>query len=172
MKTIVRMVLLALVLSGAPAAAQSANEVPRPGEGPVSWHPEAREAIDQLKSPYCPGLMLEVCPSAGGAALRDSLQQLAVEGRSSEQIVDWVLANHGDEWRALPERSGMSLVLAWLVPPVVALLGLGLAIVALRRMRSNAPRAAVPEQPLSAAEEERLRDALRELDVEEEATFF
>ena len=138
MKTTVRTILLALVLAGAPTAvtAQAANEVARPGEGAVSWHPAARAAIDQLKSPYCPGLMLEVCPSAGGAALRDSLQQLALEGRSTEQIVDWVLANHGEEWRALPERSGMSLVLAWLVPPFGVLVGLGLVIVALRRMRA------------------------------------
>ncbi len=174
MKTTVRTILLALVLAGAPTAvtAQAANEVARPGEGAVSWHPAARAAIDQLKSPYCPGLMLEVCPSAGGAALRDSLQQLALEGRSTEQIVDWVLANHGEEWRALPERSGMSLVLAWLVPPFGVLVGLGLVIVALRRMRAAAPPTPVPDRPLSQADEERLREALRELDVEEEATFF
>lgn len=171
---IARMILVGCAVALGPVAvsAQAANELPRTGEGPAAWHPEAQEAIDQLKSPYCPGLMLEVCPSAGGMALRDSLQQLALEGRSSGEIVDWVLANHGDHWRALPERSGMSLVLAWLVPPFAILLGLGLGVVALRKMRANSPRVAVAEGPLSDEDEARLRTALRELDVEEEATFF
>lgn len=169
-----RLVLLgpALALVPAALAGQAANELPPDSDGPAARHPEAQEAIDQLKSPYCPGLMLEVCPSPGGAALRDSLQQLALQGGSAEELVDWVLANHGDHWRALPERSGMSLFMAWLVPPLGGLIGLGLVIFALRKMRSNAPRPEVAEGPLSDDEETRLREALRELDAEEEATFF
>ena len=151
---------------------QAANELPPGGEGPTPRHPEAQQAIDELKSPYCPGLMLEVCPSAGGMALRDSLQTLAEEGRTSDELVDWVVANHGEHWRALPKRSGMSLVMAWMVPPFAALLGLGLVVVALRRMRANAPRLATSDAPISDDEEARLREAIRELDAEEEATFF
>lgn len=153
-------------------AGQAANELPPGGEGPTPRHPEAQQAIDELKSPYCPGLMLEVCPSAGGMALRDSLQTLAEEGRTSDELVDWVVANHGEHWRALPKRSGMSLVMAWMVPPFAALLGLGLVVVALRRMRANAPRLATSDAPISDDEEARLREAIRELDAEEEATFF
>ena len=82
------------------------------------------------------------------------------------------MANHGEHWRALPKRSGMSLILAWLVPPLGVLAGLALVVVALRKMRSNAPRPATAEGPLSDEEEARLRDALRDLDAEEEATFF
>jgi cytochrome c-type biogenesis protein CcmH/NrfF len=153
-------------------AGQAANELPPDGEGPSARHPAAQGAIDQLKSPYCPGLMLEVCPSPGGAALRDSLQEMALQGASADELVDWVVGNHGEHWRAMPKRSGMSLFLAWLVPPLGVLAGLGLVIVALRRMRSSAPRPATREGPLSEAEEARLREALRELDAEEEATFF
>ncbi len=169
-----RFAVLGLALAVVPAAlsAQAANELPPDGSGPTPRHPEADEAIDQLKSPYCPGLMLEVCPSPGGAALRDSLQELALQGRTSEELVDWVIANHGEHWRALPKRSGMSLFMAWLVPPLGVLAGLGLVVVALRKMRSNAPRPAMAEGPLSDEEEARLREALRELDAEEEATFF
>lgn len=169
-----RIVWLGAVLALSPAAVlgQAANELPPDGEGPTPRHPEAQEAIDQLKSPYCPGLMLEVCPSPGGAALRDSLQQRALQGESSGELVEWVIGNHGEHWRALPKRSGLSLFLAWLVPPLGVLAGLGLVVVALRRMRANAPRAPVAEGPLSDEEEARLREAMRELDAEEEATFF
>lgn len=153
-------------------AGQSQNEVPPDGDGPEARHPEAKKAIDQLKSPYCPGLMLEVCPSGGGMALRDSLQMLAEEGRTADELVDWVIANHGEHWRALPKRSGLSLVMAWMVPPFAVLLGLGLVVVALRRMRSNAPRLVTGDGAISDEEEARLREAMRELDAEEEATFF
>ena len=169
--------LLALVLfllTPAGIAAQAQNEVPPEGEGPQVRHPEAAEAIDQLWSPYCPGLMLEVCPSAGGAALRDSLQQLAEEGRSSQELVDWVLANHGEEYRALPEREGAAL-LAWLGPPLAVVLGIGVVLVVLVRMRARraetVPGAPESREP-SEDEERRLREAMKELDEEEEVAFF
>jgi cytochrome c-type biogenesis protein CcmH/NrfF len=66
----------------------------------------------------------------------------------------------------------MSLVMAWMVPPFGVLLGLGLVVVSLRRMRSNAPRLATREGPISDDEEAQLREAIRQLDAEEEATFF
>jgi cytochrome c-type biogenesis protein CcmH/NrfF len=166
------MMMVAFATLPATLSAQAANEMPPEGEGPAARPPAAQEAIDQLKSPYCPGMMLEVCPSGGGMALRDSLQAMALQGSSADELVDWVLGNHGDHWLAMPRRSGMSLILAWLVPPFGVLAGLGLAFVALRRMRSTAPRPATHEGPLSDADEARLRDALRELDAEEEATFF
>src|SRR6056297_3555318 len=69
--------LLPALAPGASAlTAQSQYELPR-GEGePYRAHPEAVEAVNKLKSPYCP-TMLEVCPSPGGAALRDSIADLA-----------------------------------------------------------------------------------------------
>ena len=74
----------------------------------------ADAAIGRLRSPFCPGLMLEVCPSPPAEALRDSIRGMAAEGQGVEQIVEGVLARHGEEWRAVPKRSGVGL-LAWLV---------------------------------------------------------
>lgn len=166
------LLLAALMLAPAGVAAQAANQLPPPSDGPMEVHPQAQSAIDQLKSPYCPGLMLEVCPSPGGAALRDSLQTLAVQGWSSDDIVEWVIGNHGEQWRALPKRSGASLVLAWIIPPLGVLLGLVLVVVALRAMRASAGPRPVIEGEVSSEQEARLRAALQELDEEEEATFF
>lgn len=164
--------LCAFVGAASSAAAQAQTEVPPDGDGPRQRHPEAAEAIDELWSPYCPGLMLEVCPSPGGAALRDSIQTRAEEGMSSEELVDWVLANHGEEYRALPERSGTAL-LAWLAPPIAVLFGLAVVVLVLRRMRARAPIVAFDElDDPTEEEEDRLREALRELDEEEEAPLF
>ncbi|MFO8175522.1 MAG: hypothetical protein R6T96_14640, partial [Longimicrobiales bacterium] len=75
------------------------QQVPRLDE-PVQPHPDGEAAIDRLRSPYCPGMMLETCPSPQAKLLRDSLQMLAWEGASTDSLVDWMLANHGDEYRA------------------------------------------------------------------------
>lgn len=160
-------------LAPASVLAQAQNEVPPEGEGPRVRHPEATEAIGQLWSPYCPGLMLEVCPSGGGAALRDSLQQMAEAGAESEELVQWVLSNHGEEYLALPARSGRGL-LAWLGPPLATAVGIGIVVMVLLRMRArhaaHGPDT-VPAEP-SEEEEQKLQEALRQIDEEEEAPLF
>lgn len=170
----IRRLTLALVLvAGLPAAAQAQaqRELPRDEPGAYVRPEAAQQAIDELKSPYCPGLMLEVCPSPGGAALRDSINDLAEAGMSGDEIVEWVIANHGEEWRALPKAEGRSLI-AWIVPPAAVLAGLLLVVGFLRSRRSTMPRVAPVEGTLSEDEERRLRDAIREIEAEEEVSLF
>jgi cytochrome c-type biogenesis protein CcmH/NrfF len=172
-KRILPLVLaLAALAWGDMASAQAQYERPPADEGPYERHPEAVEAIRQLKSPYCPGLMLEVCPSGGGAALRDSIENLADSGWASAEIVEWVIGRHGESYRAVPLREGAGL-LAWLMPPAGVLLGLGILLLALRRMHRKREEQGPPvehEAP-SPEEEQRLQEALRELEEEEEAPF-
>lgn len=137
---------------------------------PTRSHPEADDAIAKLRSPYCPGLMLEVCTSLGGALLRDSIQILAQDGWTSEELVGWVLENHGDTLLAMPRAEGKGLV-AWVMPPAVFVLGLTAVVLALRVMRRNAGPEQLEGVALSAEEEARLGEALRELDEDEEPVF-
>ena len=134
----------------------------------TSVHPAAKEAIGKLWSPYCPGLMLEVCPSPGGAMLRDSSQAMAVRGMSADSIIERMLAEYGEEYRAQPRTEGVG-GLAWYVPP--AALAAGLAIVAgfLARRRRRTPTS--PASAPSEADEARLRDAMAVLDAEERPDF-
>lgn len=151
------------------AEVQGGTQASGQARGPYVRHPEAVKAIDRLKSPYCPG-MLEVCSSGGGAALRDSIEMLADDGWAADSIVAWVLANHGEDLLALPPMRGKALV-AWVVPPLAVLMGLGLVILALQRMRRSRPSRAALEHDLSPEDEEQLREALRELEAEEEVPF-
>ena len=147
-------ILLALVLFAVPLLAQSQPERPNALV--------AERAIAQLRSPYCPGVMLEICPSDQVAALRDSIYDLAEAGATTDEIVEWMLANHGEEWRAVPRRSGAGLW-AWIIPPLALLLGLGLFVGWLRAGRSA--EAAAPPPPtstLSDAERERIAVAMRD----------
>jgi cytochrome c-type biogenesis protein CcmH/NrfF len=128
--------------------------------------PEAREAIGGLWSPYCPGRMLEVCPSPNAAALRDSIRVMAETGLSSEAIIERVLASHGEEWRAEPLRTGPGLW-AWTMPFVFLAVGLGVAVtVAWIRRRRNPPHPVSPQAP-SERDESRVREALAAVDVGE-----
>jgi len=169
-----RILLVALAWSAALphlAAAQAQSELPPEGAGPYERPPAAVEAIRKLKSPYCPGFMLEVCSSSQGAALRDSIEQLADMGWSADSIVEWAIANHGEEYRALPPREGTGL-LAWLMPPVAMLAGAGLLAFAFLRMRRRQDMAGPRSiEETSPEDEERLARALRELEEEEEAPF-
>lgn len=164
-----RLVLAVVGLAlAAPLAGQASYELPPDSAGPHTRHPEAQEAIDRLKSPYCPGQMLEVCTSAQGAALRDSIQDLAETGADADALVAWVLRNHGRQYLALPEARGAGLV-AWVVPGLALLVGIGVVVVALRIMRRGRPEP-VRDRELDPEEEARLRDALRQLDAEEQAS--
>jgi len=166
--------VLVLLFAALPTlvSAQSQTELPTDG-GPEARHPEAAEAIGKLWSPYCPGFMLEVCSSTQGAALRDSIQTMAEQGATSEEIVDWMEANHGEEYLAVPRGGGASL-LAWVAPPLAVLLGLITVVLILRRMmavrRAEAPAGEPAE--LTEEEEERLRRAVRDVDQQEEAPLF
>jgi cytochrome c-type biogenesis protein CcmH/NrfF len=129
----------------------------------------ADAAIGRLRSPYCPGLMLEVCPSTPAEALRDSIRGLAAEGQDVKQIVEGVLARHGEEWRAVPKRSGAGL-LAWLVLPVVLVVG-GLFVWSrVKAMRGQGQVYAVAAgQGMTDEERGRLDAALREFERREDA---
>jgi cytochrome c-type biogenesis protein CcmH/NrfF len=162
--------LLLLALSMAPASLPAATQQPPEDRRPTTRHPAAVEAIGRLKSPYCPGFMLEVCTSGGGAALRDTIEGLAEDGWTSDSIVSWVLANHGDTLLALPPVQGKGLV-AWVVPPLAVAAGLALVIVALRRMRREQPKVELGED-LTLDQKRELDNALKELNEEEEAPLF
>ena len=143
--------------SGAGSATQ---EVPS-----ASVHPEARQAISELRSPYCPGLMLEVCPSPDAAVLRDSIDALARSGVEADSIVARVIADYGEEWRAVPRRQGWGWW-AWLMPPAALLLGLAVVALVLRRRRRAAPERPAPG-PLGQEDQDRLRQAMDDLDASE-----
>ena len=152
-----------------PLVSSQAQETSRLDE-PVQTHPEGDAAIDRLKSPYCPGMMLEVCPSPQAKILRDTLQVMAHEGASSDSLVGWMLAMYGEEYRAVPQTRGSGLW-AWLMPPFALIGGLLLVVVALRQFRARRETGLPLAVPLSEEDESILAQALQELKAAEEVPF-
>jgi len=122
----------------------------------------ARAAIAEIRSPYCPGLMLEVCPSPPADLLRDSIRTMAAAGVGAGEIVEDVLARHGEEWRAVPRRSGAGLW-AWLLPPLALLGGIGAVVFTLRSLQRRRQWRAEPAGlAISAEDRAAVEAALRD----------
>jgi cytochrome c-type biogenesis protein CcmH/NrfF len=155
---VVLLVALALLGPGSAQPLQGQTHQDRPNAA------VAEAAIAQLRSPYCPGLMLAICPSQPAALLRDSIYTMAADGATTEQIVDWMLANHGEEWRGVPQRSGRGLW-AWVIPPLALAAGAAWLVSWLRNRRA-VPAPAAPG--ISPEERDQLAQAMREWDEEEQ----
>ena len=110
--------------------------------------------------------MLEVCPTREAEALRDSIQLGAAEGLSADSLVEWMIAGHGEEYRAWPKRSGAGL-LAWVAPPLALLMGLAVVVVVLRRLMGRETGVA-GSGGLSDEEQARLDEAMAELEAMED----
>ena len=159
--------MAALALAALPAVPAVDGPASAQETAPHQVHPEAREAIAKIRSPYCPGQMLEVCPSWQAAELRDSIDQMAREGLEADSLVELVVAAHGEEYRALPKRTGTGL-LAWVMPPAALLMGLAVVVVVLRRLRGAAVAGEGTAGDISEEDRERLDAALAELEAMEE----
>lgn len=122
---------------------------------------EAEAAIAQLRSPYCPGRMLENCTSSAAGLLRDSIYELAEQGASTEELVEWMLARHGEEFRGVPQGEGAGLF-AWIIPPLAGLAALGLLVLWLRSNRnSTGGGTGVAPSAISDSDRRELAEALR-----------
>lgn len=178
-RTASRFLLLpVLLLLAVPVAAQIPEGME---EGTFRPHPEGERAISQLYSPFCPGFMLSQCPASESLALRDSIQAMAHAGWSSDELVDWMLGNHGEEYRAVPQGFGQGL-LAWVLPPLALLLGAVGVFFALRRLLpspeeegeaagSDPQDPEGPVRPVTDADERKLKEAIREIELAEDPSF-
>lgn len=98
--------------------------------------------------------------------LRDSIQALAEGGMSADAIVEAVIAEYGEEWRAEPLTSGTGLW-AWLLPPLF--LGAGMAMVwaTLKARRRRSSGGVGDREPPTEADLDRLSAAMARLEETE-----
>lgn len=150
--------LLMSIALGAPAGAQSESGLTVPSMSPIQ-EAAARSAMEQLRSPVTPSHTVDMCPSVG--AMRDSIRVAAASGWTSSQIVEDVIARHGEQLRLVPKKSGTGL-LAWLATPLVLLVGAALITRRLRQARADAERFPVAASTISDADRDRVAAALRQ----------
>jgi cytochrome c-type biogenesis protein CcmH len=138
----------------------------------TAYADERSEALDrqatvlyqQVFSPFCPGRSLNDCPSSKAAELKDQMRAELEAGKAPDVILNEVFQKYGDQYRAVPQFSGVG-VLVWLVPIAFVVIGLVFAIVASSRRKRRASAEAGSNGPaLSAEDERRIQDELSRLE--------
>lgn len=157
---------LLLLLPAIPGGAQETFRL----EEPVQPHPEGIRAINRVRSPYCPGMMLEVCPTPQARMLRDTMELMAWSGMPADSVVAWMLARYGEQYRAVPLTRGSGLW-AWLMPPLALLAGIVALAMALKHLRAREEHRPPLARDLTEEDESILTQALEELKASEEVPF-
>jgi cytochrome c-type biogenesis protein CcmH len=147
-------ILLAALLLAVPLQAQVQPKLPPEVQAVV------HETLVSLRSPVTPSHTLDMCPAAEAIALRDTIRAAALQGQTSSQIVEGVVARYGERMRTLPRRDGFGLW-AWLAPPLVLLLGGFAVFFAIRRMRGRTVATPMPAGAMTDEDRARLDAALR-----------
>ncbi len=145
-----RALLVALtLLMAAPAFAVQPDEVL---DDPV-LESRARDISAGLRCVVCRNESIDDSNAEIARDMRLIVRERLLAGDSDSEVVQYLVDRFGEFVLLEPRRDGVNLIL-WVSGPVLLLLGLGVAVVALRRRPD-------PERPLSADEEARLREILR-----------
>jgi cytochrome c-type biogenesis protein CcmH len=133
-----------------------AVELLRPAAAP-SQADQARQIAAELRCPDCQALSVAESETAAAVAIRRQIVELLASGQTPDQVRAYFVARYGD-WILLAPSSP----LAWWLPPVALLIGVGLLAWWLWRARS-AP-VPVAGRPADAARD-RIRDEVEQLDA-------
>jgi cytochrome c-type biogenesis protein CcmH len=125
---------------------------------------QATTLYQQVFSPFCPGRSLNDCPSSKAGELKDQMRAELEAGKAPEVILNEVFQKYGDQYRAVPQFSGVGMFV-WLVPMAFVAIGLMIAIGVSGRRKKRAGSDVVSNAPeLSAEEERRIEDELSRLE--------
>ncbi|CDF83062.1 Cytochrome c-type biogenesis protein CcmH [Pseudomonas knackmussii B13] len=151
MKRLLAVALLGLTLCGVARAAIDTYEFPDEGE-----RQRFRDLTTELRCPKCQNQDIADSNAPIAADLRKQIYEQLKQGKSDDQIVDYMVARYGDFVRYKPPVNERTWLL-WFGP--AALLGFGVLVIGVMvaRRRRGASGAA---STLSAEEQARLNQLL------------
>lgn len=123
--------------------------VPVLAQGPTPVEPtddEVNAVAKQLYCPVCENTPLDVCPTQACAQWRDLIRLKLSQGETEQMITQYFVDNYGARVLNEPPREGLNW-LAYIVPPVVILIGAAFLVRALRSWKKPATAAAQAEAP-------------------------
>ena len=156
MKKLLASLLVAVALSGAPAAyAVQPDEI----MADPAQEARARDLSRGLRCMVCQNQSIDDSDAPLARDLRLLVRERIAGGDSDKQVIDFLVARYG-EFVLLKPRLSLHTLLLWLLPPL-ALAGGGLALWYYSRRRPTPGGAADPSlRDLTAEEEERLERLL------------
>lgn len=149
------LIALAMLMAG-PALAVQPDEILQDS----GLETRARMISREIRCPVCQGETIDDSTAPISRDLRLIIRERLLAGDSNDEVIDFVVARYGEFVLFNPRASGWNWVL-WLSGPV-ALLAAGGGIWLSRRSRDARPVAAPAPVPLSAEEEARLAEILKD----------
>ena len=109
----------------------------------------AKEIQMELWCPICQGIRLDVCEQKVCQQMRDMIDQMILEGKTKQEIIDEFVDQYGVVILGEPPKEGINLM-AWLMPILFVIVGLGFAFWMSKKWTQKKP-APVAAQPGSAS---------------------
>jgi cytochrome c-type biogenesis protein CcmH len=125
---------------------------------------EALWVFGQVLSPFCPGKLLQDCPSSAASELKTEIREKIKSGKSREDVLADLYLVYGDEISAVPRTVGFGL-LAWLAPLFFVLFGLLVAyawLLSKRKKTSLNSLSTDARPPLSEEQRSKISSLLNE----------
>lgn len=130
MKRLVTLSLAALMLFLAANAAFAVTQLS------PELEQEARHIESLLQCPVCKGQALAESTSQVAVEMKAKIRQMLAEGKTRQEVLDYYVARYGDWILSQPPARGMGLV-AWILPPALALAGLAILGSFMKRSRAR-----------------------------------
>ncbi|MFD1881056.1 cytochrome c-type biogenesis protein [Paracoccus pacificus] len=121
----------------------------------------ARDISKLLRCPVCQGETIDESSAPVARDLRLYVRERLTAGDSDQAVIQAVTDRFGEFVLFQPRARGINLIL-WLAGPIMAVLGVLLAIVYLRGRRPDRARPEPRGPPLSAEEKARLGEIMRD----------
>ena len=123
----------------------------------------ARDISAGLRCLVCRNESIDESNAELARDLRLLVRERLLEGDSNDEVVAYIVDRYGEYVLLRPTLTGSNLLL-WLAGPAMALLGLGVAVAYLRRQshRRGEAEADAASQALSAAEQARLDEIMKD----------
>jgi cytochrome c-type biogenesis protein CcmH len=107
---------------------------------------EVNTVARDIYCPVCENTPLDVCQTQACADWRELIRTKLASGESKQDIFDYFARQYGDGVLANPPRRGVSLIMLWVLPVVLILLGLLFFSRFMRGLRVSEPETAVTSQ--------------------------
>jgi cytochrome c-type biogenesis protein CcmH len=126
------------------------------GETATTLDPKVFEIANELRCPVCTAESVGDSSSSVAVNMRNIIQDQLEQGKSEREILAFFQERYGDWILLNPPKRGVHL-LVWLLPLVVAVVGVGLLMMYLKRWTKQA------QTPVEASKEdlERVREEMR-----------
>ena len=132
------------------------------GEGPVNvTDNDVLRVAKNLYCPVCPNTPLDVCETKACEDWRAQIRDQLSQGWTDQQVIDYFVAQYGERVLAEPQRKGFT-SLVWLLPVIMALLGLWVVYEVLKSWRRQKPVQALAA-PAPQISDETLKKIEREI---------